>query len=416
MLNTLHALYPELYGKNYSEAEMDSRFTALKDEHKRLFSKDNPMIFSAAGRTEIAGNHTDHNLGLVIGASINLDTIAAVSKRDDNIVILASEGFPVVEVDISDDEIKEDEKNTTHALIRGIAAAFRAKGVELKGWEANSSTKVLKGSGLSSSAAVEVLAAEIFNNLYNEDAFTPVEIAKIGQFAENVYFGKPSGLLDQTCCAHGGVVGIDFKDNKNPQITPLAVDFSAYGYSMVITDTKGSHADLTGEYAAVPPEMRDVAKYYGKENLRDVEFGDFLNDISKIRETINNDRAILRAYHYFTENERVKAMLESLSANDIDTFLYLVEESGNSSFRFLQNVYPSSAPASQGLSIAIAISENILEGDGAVRVHGGGFAGTIQAYVPENMVQKYIKAMEGLFGEGCCTIIAIRQKPVARIY
>lgn len=416
MLNTLHPLYPELYGNVYSEAEMDKRFIALVEEHKRLFAKENPMIFSAAGRTEISGNHTDHNLGLVIGASINLDTIAAVSKRDDNIVILASEGFPVVEVDISDDEIKEEEKNSTHALIRGIAAAFRAKGVELKGWEANSSTRVLKGSGLSSSAAVEVLAAEIFNNLYNEDALSPVELAKIGQFAENVYFGKPSGLLDQTCCAHGGVIGIDFKDNKNPLITPLTVDLSSYGYSMVITDTKGSHADLTGEYAAVPPEMRAVANFYGKENLREVEFADFLNDISEIRKVVDNDRAILRAYHYFTENERVKAMLESLSSNDIETFLYLVEESGNSSFRFLQNVYPASAPYTQGLSIAIAISENILAGDGAVRVHGGGFAGTIQAYVPEHMLPKYTKAMEALFGEGCCTIIAIRQRPVSRIY
>ena len=415
MLEKLHGIYPSLYGKNYDEKDMDRRFESLIDKHKELFKRDDVMLFSAAGRSEIAGNHTDHNLGLVIGATINLDTIACVSKRDDSRVIIASEGFPVVDVDISDLEVKSAEKNTTEALVRGIAKAFKERGIEVGGYQANTTTRVLKGSGLSSSAAIEVLAAEIFNNIYGSDKLDPVELAKIGQYAENVYFGKPSGLLDQISCAHGGIVGIDFKDPKNPLITPLDVDFEEHGYALVITDTKGNHADLTEEYASVPPEMRMVASYFGKDNLREVEYADFINNIKEIREKLKNDRAILRAYHFFKENERVALMLQELKDESIDTFLMLVEESGNSSFKYLQNVYPSSSPSEQGLSLALALSEDVLEGEGASRVHGGGFAGTIQAYVPEYMVDKYIKRMESVFGEGCSTCIAIRKLPVARI-
>ena len=414
-MESLHSIYPDLYGHEYSEADMDKRFEALLDKHKELFGKSDAAIFSAAGRTEIAGNHTDHNLGKVIGGTINLDTIGAVTKRDDNHVIIASEGFPVVDVDISDRSVKEDEKNRTEALVRGIANAFVERGIEIGGWQANTTTRVLKGSGLSSSAAIEVLTAEIFNNLFNEDKLEPIELAKIGKYAENVYFGKPSGLLDQACCAQGGIVGIDFHDADNPVLTPLDVDFSSYGYTMIITDTKGSHADLTGEYAAVPPEMRMVAAYYGKENLADVDFHDFLRDMKDIREKVQNDRALLRAYHFFTENKRVDLMLEELKNGDIDTFIYLVAESGLSSFRFLQNVYPSSSPKDQGISLALALSEEILQGDGASRVHGGGFAGTIQAYVPESLVSRYTEGMEGLFGEGCATRIAIRRRPVSRL-
>ncbi len=416
MLEELHKVYPSLYGRTFDERDMDDRFSSLAEKHKDLFSRDDIMLFSAAGRTEIAGNHTDHNLGLVIGAAINLDTIACVSKRDDMRVIIASEGFPVVDVDISDLEIKEEEKNTTHALIRGIAKAFRDRGFNVRGYQANTTTRVLKGSGLSSSAAIEVLAAEIFNNIYAGDSLDPVEIAKIGQYAENVYFGKPSGLLDQISCAHGGIVGIDFKDPKNPEITPLDIDFEEHGYALIITDTKGNHADLTPEYAAVPPEMWKVASFFGKENLREVEFDDFLANIAEIREYAKNDRALLRAFHFFKENERVLMMLKALEEDSIDAFLMLVEESGNSSYKYLQNVYPSSHPEDQGLSIALAISENILEGDGAARVHGGGFAGTIQAYVPHYLLDTYIKAMEGIFGKGCSTRIEIRKRPVSRIY
>ena len=373
------------------------------------------MLFSAAGRTEIAGNHTDHNLGLVIGASINLDTIAAVTQRDDNTVTLASEGFPLCSIDITQDSVRENERNTTASLLRGIAKAFREKGVAIKGWEANVSSRVVVGSGLSSSASIEVLIAEIFNSLYNNDEYSPLELAKIGQYAENVYFGKPSGLLDQVCCATGGIVGIDFKDKSNPVVTPLQLDLSEYGLTMVITNTHGCHADLTAEYAAVPPEMRLVAGYFGKENLREVAFEDFISAMKEIRETLHNDRALLRAYHFFTENERVRFMLEELREGDIDTFLYNVNESGTSSFCFLQNVYPSISVKEQGLSLAIALSQHILDGEGAVRIHGGGFAGTVQAYVPSHLLTKYVTEMEKLFGEGSCSLISFRKRDVSRI-
>ena len=414
-MEALHSTYPGLYGKEYDEKEMDARFGHLVEKHKEMFGKTDPAIFSAAGRTEIGGNHTDHNLGKVIGGSVNLDTIGAVSKRSDSRVIIASEGFPVVDVDISDLSIKDGEKNGTDSLVRGIAKAFLDRGMNVGGWEANTTTRVLGGSGLSSSAAIEVLIAEIFDSLYNSDSLPPIELAKMGKYAENVYFGKPSGLLDQACCAQGGIVGIDFRDSDAPVLTPIDISFEDYGYTMIITDTRGSHADLTGEYAAIPPEMREVAAFYGKQNLREVSFQDFIRDMRSIRERIGNDRALLRAYHFFTENERVDFMLQTLKEGYIDGFLAFVEESGNSSFRFLQNVYPSSSPQNQGLSLAIALSEEILQGEGAVRVHGGGFAGTVQAYVPEGLVGTYIKGMESLFGPGCSMKIAIRRLPVSRI-
>lgn len=415
MYDKLHDIYPFLYGSLYNTEEMDKRFASLIEEHHSLFHKDNPALFSSPGRTEISGNHTDHNLGLVIGAAINLDTIAAVSKRDDKKVIFASKGFPLVQLDISDTEIKEEEKNTTAALIRGIAKAFQDRGVTLNGWEANLQSNVLVGSGLSSSASVEVLIAEIFNNLYNNDSFLPIELAKIGQFAENVYFGKPSGLLDQACCAQGGVVAIDFKDKDNPVLEPMQLNLQEYELTMVITNTHGCHANLTDEYASIPEEMHLVASYFGKKNLREVDFGLFISSLKDLRENLNNDRAILRAYHYFTENERVRYMISEIKDGDIDTFLYNVNESGTSSFCFLQNVYPSSSPHVQQLSLALMLSQDILRGEGAARVHGGGFAGTIQAYVPDHLLDRYILTMEGLFGKGCSSLIAFREREVSRI-
>lgn len=415
MNKDLHSLYPSLYGSLYDEVEMDRRFSSLIEKHEELFSRKDPMLFSAAGRTEIAGNHTDHNLGLVIGASINLDTIAAVSPRDDSIVVFNSEGFPPFSLDISDDTIHEEEKNTTPSIIRGIARAFRERGVIVKGWEANVSSNVMIGSGLSSSASIEVLIAEIFNSLYNNDHFTPLELARIGQYAENVYFGKPSGLLDQACCATGGIIGIDFRDESEPLVTPLSLDLSEFDLTMVITNTHGNHSCLTNEYSAMPLEMREVAAYFGKKNLREVAFEDFISNMKEIRETLNNDRALLRAYHYFTENERVRFMLDEIKNGDIDTFLYNVNESGVSSFCFLQNVFTPINILEQGLSLAIALSQHILQGEGAVRVHGGGLAGTIQAYVPDRLLEKYIKEMEGLFGNGSCSKISFRKCDVCRI-
>ena len=410
-------LYKDLYGDKYDRNDMDQRYESLLRRHEELFgvSEDKVALFSTAGRTELAGNHTDHNLGMVIAGTINLDTIAAVSLRDDSKVIVNSEGFPEVVVDITDLEIKKEEENTTHALLRGIAKAFTDRGIKIGGWQANTTTRVLKGSGLSSSAAIEVLCAEIFNNLFNEDKLEPVELAKISQYAENVYFGKPSGLMDQIGCAQGGVVGIDFRDNKNPVLTPIAIDFEKFGYDLVIVDTKGNHADLTGEYAAVPVEMKEVAAFFGKSVLREVDYEEFIDSLPRLREKIKNDRAILRAFHYFNENLRVKAMLDCLKEDDFDSYLYYVEESGNSSFKYLQNVYPAINVKEQGLSLALAVSEDFLYGEGVCRVHGGGFAGTIQAYVPKDLTEDYIELIDSIFGPGSATVLAIRKKPTCRL-
>lgn len=410
-------LYKDLYGDKYDRNDMDQRYESLLRRHEELFgvSEDKVALFSTAGRTELAGNHTDHNLGMVIAGTINLDTIAAVSLRNDSKVIVNSEGFPEVVVDITDLEIKKEEENTTHALLRGIAKAFTDRGIKIGGWQANTTTRVLKGSGLSSSAAIEVLCAEIFNNLFNDDKLEPVELAKISQYAENVYFGKPSGLMDQIGCAQGGVVGIDFKDNKNPVLTPIAIDFEKFGYDLVIVDTKGNHADLTGEYAAVPVEMKEVAAFFGKSVLREVDYEEFIDGLPQLREKIKNDRAILRAFHYFNENLRVKAMLDCLKEDDFDSYLYYVEESGNSSFKYLQNVYPAINVKEQGLSLALAVSEDFLYGEGVCRVHGGGFAGTIQAYVPKDLTEDYIELIDSIFGPGSATVLAIRKKPTCRL-
>lgn len=415
-MKELHKVYPDLYGKNYNEKDMDQRFDDLVERHKELFGKDPVALFSTAGRTELAGNHTDHNLGCVIAGTINIDTIAAVSLRQDMRIIVNSEGFPTVDVDVSDLSIHAREKNTTHALIRGIAKAFFDRKLNVGGFEANTSTRVLKGSGLSSSAAIEVLIGEIINSLFNSDRLAPIEIAKIGQFAENVYFGKPSGLMDQIGCAEGGIVGIDFKNKENPVLTPLTIDFANYGLNLVIVDTKGNHANLTPDYAAVPTEMREIAAFFGKENLREISYSDFLSKIGIIREKINNDRAILRAFHFFNENIRVDKMLKALEKKDIKTYLSLVKESGRSSFCYLQNVYSTQNVKEQGLPLALAVSEDILKEDGAYRVHGGGFAGTIQAYVPDSLLNLYLETMNNIFGGNAATVLSIRKKPTARIY
>lgn len=409
--------YKDLYGDRYDKDDMDRRYESLLKRHEELFGvkEDDTMLFSTAGRTELAGNHTDHNLGLVIAGTINLDTIAAVSYRDDSKVIVNSEGFPEVVVDIEDLEVREAEKNTTHALLRGIARAFKDRGLRIGGWQANTTTRVLKGSGLSSSAAIEVLCAEIFNNLFNKDALPPVELAKISQYAENVYFGKPSGLMDQIGCAQGGVVGIDFRDNRNPVLTPIDIDFEKFGYDLVIVDTKGNHADLTGEYAAVPNEMKEVAAFFGASCLREVDYEEFIDRLPELRTAIGNDRAILRAIHFFNENLRVENMLECLKDDDIEGYLFYVEESGNSSFKYLQNVYPAINVKEQGLSLALALTDDYLDGDGVCRVHGGGFAGTIQAYIPQNLTEDYSDFMDSIFGEGSTTVLAIRKRPTCRL-
>ena len=301
------------------------------------------------------------------------------------------------------------------ALITGVAYAFTKRGGRIGGFCANVSSSVFKGSGLSSSAAIEVLLGTIFNTLYNSDRFSTTELAIMGQEAENIHFGKPSGLMDQIACANGGVVGIDFKNPSAPLITPIAVDFADYGYNLVITTTGGNHADLTEDYASIPQEMKAVAALLGKKSLRDVSEDEFFAEIGSLRGRLSNDRAILRAYHYFEENKRVDSMVRALECKDFPSYLNLVTESGSSSFRYLQNIYSPSAASEQGIALAYAMTESFLNGDGAFRVQGGGFAGTLEAYVPIDRTSAYFSHMEKLFGAGCCTILAIRNLPTTRI-
>lgn len=411
----LHSVYPQLYGSKFNTEVIDKRYNNLIEKHQELFcdykTAEGPLhLFSTAGRSELAGNHTDHNLGKVIAATINLDTIGAVRKTNDNLVVLVSEGFPAVKVDITSLAARDEEQNTTDALLRGIANAFVQRGLKVGGWIANTTTNVLKGSGLSSSAAIEVLCATIFNNLYNDDVLSPVELAIIGKYAENVYFGKPSGLMDQVACAQGGIVGIDFKVPDTPALTPIDFAFTDYGYGLVIVDTKGNHADLTPDYAAAPMEMKMVANFFGKQVLREISFDEFEAALPELREKLQNDRALLRAYHFLTENERVTKMLEALQKKDIEGYLRLVQESGDSSYKFLQNLYSSKHPAEQGLPLAIAMSERFLADDGACRVHGGGFAGTIQAYIPLDRLDAYCAKMNRIFGAGAATTISVRSR------
>ena len=411
----LHGIYPSLYGAGVDVQEADKRFLSLLEAHENRFGAKEATLFSTSGRTELGGNHTDHNLGLVLAASINLDTIAAVSKRDDGKIVLDSVGFSLVEINLDDLARKQEEEGTTKSLVRGIASRFRELGYTLTGWQASVTSNVLQGSGLSSSAAVEVLIATIINHLDAGDGLDPVSLAQIGQYAENTYFGKPSGLLDQTSCAHGGIVAIDFKNPKSPVVEPVLVDFKEHGYDLVVTNTRADHSGLTDCYASIPKEMRQVAACFGKPVLREVDPGLFMESLPQIRNKVDNDRALLRAIHFFQENGRVLQMLHALKEKDVETYLSLVNQSGESSFCFLQNAYPPDDPFHQAIPLALAISKEFLGGQGAVRLHGGGFAGTIQAYVPQQMTEAYIDTMETVFGKGCSTLIAIRSLKTSAI-
>ncbi|MGH4038404.1 MAG: galactokinase [Sphaerochaeta sp.] len=409
----LHAIYPKLYGCFYEEKDMDERFTKLMNMHTELFKEDSACLFSTAGRSELGGNHTDHNLGKVLACTISLDTVGAVNSTDDNIVTLISEGFPAVEVNLSNLEKVDSEENTTDSLIRGIARAFKDRGLTIGGFNANTTTNVLKGSGLSSSAAIEILCATIFNHLYNDDKLDPVELSIISQFAENVYYGKPSGLMDQIACAKGGIVAIDFKDKSHPKVINKHISFDKEGYALVIVDTKGDHANLTSHYSSIPKEMNKVASYFGKNYLREISKEQFQEALPSLRSTLHNDRALLRAFHFFNENERVDQLVDSIDNNEFDKYLKLINECGRSSFCYLQNLYAETT--FQGLPLALAMSEEILAGDGACRVHGGGFAGTIQAYVPMNKLKKYVCEMNLIFGDNSATVLSVRDLPTCCI-
>ncbi|MGN1105984.1 MAG: galactokinase [Huintestinicola sp.] len=397
----------KLYGAEAVSMQKSRYEAALKSFEDIYGKQDNIRLFSAPGRTEVGGNHTDHNRGCVMAAAVGLDVIAVVAPCEGSVVSVKSEGFTEDVVDISDLSVKDSEKNSSAALIRGVAAGFRNAGLNVCGFKAYTTSNVLKGSGLSSSAAFEVLIGTIFSYLCNEGNVSAVKIAQIAQYAENVYFGKPSGLMDQMASSVGGFITIDFKDTDNPVIDAISYDFASSGYTLCIVDTKGDHADLTPEYAAIPVEMKSVAKFFGKSELRDITKEQLLENIAEVRKACG-DRAVTRAFHFFDDNERVGMEAAALRSGDIDSFLKLVSESGNSSFKYLQNVFAVKKPSEQGLVMGLYISENILKGRGAVRVHGGGFAGTIQAFVPHDMLDEYSEAMERVFGKGSCYKLYIR--------
>lgn len=364
-------------------------------------------FFSAPGRTEICGNHTDHNNGKVFAASVDLDVIAVVEPTDDGFVTIKSEGFPEDKVDINDLAVHPEEKNTSAALIRGVLKGFKKNGHDIGGFRAYTTSTVMKGSGLSSSAAFEVLVGTILSHLYNEGQISPVKVAQISQFAENEYFGKASGLMDQMASSVGGFVAIDFKDNDIPVIESIKCDFAKYEHALCIVDAKGDHADLSDEYSAIPNEMKEIAGFFDCETLRSLALPDIMLNINVLREQFG-DRAVLRAIHFFHENERVEKVVHALKNEEFDNFLSSVRESGDSSFKYLQNIYANSDIRHQCLSIALNVAENTLHRKGACRVHGGGFAGTIQAFVPFDSLKQFKMNMEKVFGTGACHILSIR--------
>lgn len=363
--------------------------------------------FSAPGRTEIGGNHTDHQHGRVLAGAVDLDTCAAVRENGTDWIRIQSQGYPLCQVNIRELEPVTQEQNTTAALIRGVAARFAQLGCTLSGFDAYAVSSVLPGSGLSSSAAFEVLVGTIINGLFFGGKATQPEIAMIGQYAENVFFGKPCGLMDQMASAVGGMVAIDFADPENPVIDPVSFDFAACGHALCIIDTRASHADLTDEYAAIPGELKALCGYFGKQVLREIPQSDFIAALPELRAQFG-DRAVLRAYHFYQENDRVPRQVQALRDGDFDTFLHLIRESGRSSYMYLQNVIPSGYQAHQDVAVALALCELYLNGRGAYRVHGGGFAGTVQAFVPTDMLQAFCAGIDGALGEGACHVLSIR--------
>ena len=365
-------------------------------------------IYSAPGRTEVGGNHTDHQHGEVLAASINLDAVAVVRKSDNGIVRVISGTYKMICIDTADLEVKDNEKGTTDALIRGVIGRLAENGFNIGGFDAYITSDVLIGAGLSSSAAFETLIGTIISGLYNGMSIDPVTIAKAGQYAENVYFGKPCGLMDQMACSFGNMIHIDFKYPDNPEVERIDFDFTKTGYSLCITDTKGSHSNLTDEYAAVPDEMRKVASLLGHDVLRPVSVGQIISNIDLLRKEAG-DRAVLRALHFAEETKRAGDEAKALQRGDLWEFLKLVKESGNSSFKYLQNIYTNKDVTRQDISVALAVSDAVLAPDEVSRVHGGGFAGTIMAFVKNTNTDHYRQVMDGVFGEGSCHILKIRK-------
>ena len=391
---------PVLYLEPAKKSALDAGFAAA-------FGGAPERYFSAPGRTEIGGNHTAHQRGRVLAAAVNLDTVAAVRLNGTYQIRILSDGYPMCEVDVNELTPKSDEINTTPALIRGVAARFAQLGCEVKGFDAYCESTVLPGSGLSSSAAYEVLIGTIINHLFFDAKVSQAEVAQIGQYAENVFFGKPCGLMDQTASAVGNLVTIDFFDKENPKIEPLNFDFASCGHALCIIDTRASHADLTDEYAAIPNEIKAVCAHFGKEVLTQIDEKDFFAAIPVLREKCG-DRAVLRAVHFYQENARVPKQVAALEQGDFETFLKLIKESGYSSYMYLQNVIPAGYKEHQDVALALAMCEYFLAGKGGYRVHGGGFAGTVQAFVPFELLDSFVAGMDSILGEGACHVLSIR--------
>ena len=406
--NAYTKTFQKLYGTSEDVLQhQKQRYLDAVQKFTQLYPKRKAIrIYSAPGRTEIGGNHTDHQHGCVLAAAVNLDAIAVVAFHRDGVIRVKSEGYDAFTVNLNDLSIQPTETGTA-AIIRGIAAKFSGMGAEIGGFDMYCTSDVLSGSGISSSAAFETLIGTIIDSYYNDSKAGAVEIAQIGQFAENIYFGKKSGLMDQMVSSVGGLVSIDFYDTQNPEIERFDFDFEEHGYCLCITDTKGSHANLTDDYVAIRSEMESVAAYFGKHYLREVSEIAFYDAIPKLRE-VCSDRAILRAAHFFSDNRRALQEADALRSGNVDEFLRLVNESSESSAQLLQNLYSNSQPIQQEIPLAIMMSKRVLNSAGAVRVHGGGFAGTIQAFVPLELADRYSVEMNRIFGDGSCQKLRIR--------
>lgn len=404
--------FQELYGIEPDIIlQQQKRYLNLSRKFREQFPRQERVaFFSTPGRTEVGGNHTDHQHGRVLCAAVNLDILAVAAPNQENVIRLKSEGFSYMDVvELTSLEPVEQEKEKSASLIRGIAAAFLQRGHQIGGLDIYTCSKVPKGSGLSSSAAFEVLVATVLNTIYNNKSLNALELAMISQYAENVYFGKPSGLMDQCGCSVGGFISIDFGRPDAPMVKPIHIHFEESGYSLVITHTGGSHSDLTGDYASIPTDMREVSGKFGKEVLRDVSESVFWQSLPELRRSVN-DRALLRAMHFFADNARVSEQVDALENHDFSRFLSLVNQSGLSSWTQLQNIWSIKEPLEQPLALALALSARLLGRQGACRVHGGGFAGTIQAFVPIDMIDNYILEMGKVFGTDSVIQLQIRNR------
>jgi len=408
-------VFRELYGRDPAELKRNAkRYTDLLNRFTAEFGSRDCEFYTSPGRTEIGGNHTDHNYGRVLAGAVNLDNVCIAAKNNTNIIRILSEGYPRFDVDLSSLKPEKSEKYSSAALVRGICSRFKELGHSIGGFDACIDGGVPKGSGLSSSASFEVLIGAILSQMFNNGKVDPIENAIIGQYSENNYFGKPCGLMDQTACAMGGLITIDFKDPSKPVVKKVNFDFVATGFSLVITDTGGNHADLNEEYASLPIDMKAVASELGAKVLRQVSLEQVIDIIPKIRQKVG-DRAILRAIHFQGDNQRVVDQVTALERNDFKAFLGMVVDSGFSSYMYNQNIYPVNNVKEQGVSLALALSELVLKGEGAWRVHGGGFAGTIQAFVPQKLLNKYVTSLEHVYGEDSCHILFIRNQGAGKV-